>query len=176
MKHNHYHEVPLYLDSYEDIFSDFDPRPYSKKALSEDFLSEIKKASRDKAVGEIILNFIVPADKRNLRDEAIIKGRFREHFGKHFIRIKEQVKHKVQKQGAYFIAAGVVLMVIATFMEFKYNAKTLLSSLFIIVMQPGGWFLFWEGLNLLIFEARKANPDLEFHEKMYKCRIRFTSA
>ncbi|MBI2151367.1 hypothetical protein HYU21_01420, partial [Candidatus Woesearchaeota archaeon] len=30
--------ISLVLDSYDDIFSDFDPRDYSEKALSEDFL------------------------------------------------------------------------------------------------------------------------------------------
>ena len=32
--------VSLWLDTYEDIFSDFDPRPYGQRALSEDFVAE----------------------------------------------------------------------------------------------------------------------------------------
>ena len=31
-------EVKFTIDQYEDIFSDFDPRPFSEKGLSEDFL------------------------------------------------------------------------------------------------------------------------------------------
>ena len=30
--------ISLVLDSYDDLFSDFDPRDYSQKALSDDFL------------------------------------------------------------------------------------------------------------------------------------------
>ena len=33
-------EISLLLDSYDDIFSDFDPRPYNQRALSQDFLAE----------------------------------------------------------------------------------------------------------------------------------------
>ena len=33
--------VSLVLESYNDIFSDFDPRNYSERALSDDFLIEI---------------------------------------------------------------------------------------------------------------------------------------
>jgi len=178
MKRGHYnpkHEIPLQLDSYQDIFSDFDARPYAKRALSEDFLSELKKASWDKEAGEMELKLLVPSAKRNLHDEAIIKGRLREHFGKHYTRIKKQIKQKVIIQGLIFTALGLALMAIATFMEFTYSQKTFYSSLSIIVMQPAGWFLFWEGLNLAIFESKKANPDLEFHDKMYRCRIKFIS-
>ena len=35
-------EISLILDTYDDMFSSFDPRPYSQRALSEDFLSEAK--------------------------------------------------------------------------------------------------------------------------------------
>ena len=41
-------EIPLWLDNYNDLFSDFDPRHYSNRALSQDFLEELKRASRDK--------------------------------------------------------------------------------------------------------------------------------
>ena len=41
-------DIPLVLDSYDDIFSDFDPRPYSERAMSGDFLLECKKASAEK--------------------------------------------------------------------------------------------------------------------------------
>ena len=44
-------EISLSLDNYDDIFSDFDPRPFSQRALSDDFLIEAKKASRDKVSG-----------------------------------------------------------------------------------------------------------------------------
>jgi len=166
-------EIKLILDSYEDLFSDFDPRPYSKKALSEDFLSELKKASRDKKIGEFELNLMVPEAKRNLHDEAIIKARLMEHFGKHYIRIKKQIKYKIIKQGIFFTIIGLILMTVATFIEFTYAHKTFFSSLSIIIMQPAGWFLFWEGLNLAIFESKKSDTDLEFYEKMYNCRIHF---
>ena len=43
--------ISLILDSYNDMFSDFDPRSFSERALSDDFLSECKRAARDKDIG-----------------------------------------------------------------------------------------------------------------------------
>ena len=37
-------EISFWLDSYDDLFSDFDPRPYAQKGFSEDFLDEAKRA------------------------------------------------------------------------------------------------------------------------------------
>lgn len=75
-------EVSLWLDSYDDIFSDFDPRPYSQRALSDDFLEEAKKAVKEKKTGELELRLLVPHSQRDLEKEIIIKRRLREYFKK----------------------------------------------------------------------------------------------
>ena len=41
----------LDLNSYDGLFSDFDPRPTEQRALSDDFLLEVKRAARDKEIG-----------------------------------------------------------------------------------------------------------------------------
>ena len=71
--------ISLILDSYDDIFSDFDPRPFAHRALSDDFLLEAKRAARDKQ-GSLELRFLIPKNERKLDAETIIKGRLREHF------------------------------------------------------------------------------------------------
>ena len=62
-------EISLNLDSYDDIFSDFDPRPYSERAMSQDFLAEAHRASIDKGFGQIELNFLIPKNKRKKHED-----------------------------------------------------------------------------------------------------------
>jgi hypothetical protein len=164
-------EISLVLDHYDDIFSDFDPRPYSQRALSDDFLAETKRASRDKVSGNIELKLLVHKALRNVQHETLIKKRLREHFKKHSIRI-EQEKAKIVKEGIAFILIGMFLMAVASYMMFK-NYNTLFSSFIIILLEPGGWFFFWEGLRLVIFESKLKTPDLDFYRKMSKCDISF---
>ena len=92
--------ISLLLDTYDDIFSDFDPRSYSQRALSDDFLLEAKKASRDKVSGKIELNFLVPAAARDIKQEAIIKKRLREHFRKHYDVMHDEYAGVI-RQGIY---------------------------------------------------------------------------
>jgi len=167
-------EIGLAINTYDDIFSDFDPRPYSQRAMSDDFLLEAKKASKEKVSGTIELKFLVPKDQRNAEHEFTIKRRLREHFKKHHDQMHNEVK-QIASRGIYFIIVGIILMFFATLILFKYPYKTMLSNFLVILFEPGGWFFFWEGLGQIVFETKKKRPDLEFYEKMAKCEIGFLS-
>lgn len=167
-------EISLWLDSYDDIFSDFDSRPFSQRAVSDDFLSEARKASRDKVSGQFELKFIFDANKRNLHNEITIKKRLKEHFKKHF-HILQKERGEVMKGGAIYTAVGIILMFIATFILFTYQNMSFIISFLVVILEPAGWFLFWEGLNEVIFKSKKVKPELEFYDKMSKCEISFLS-
>lgn len=165
-------KLPLQINSYNDIFSNFDPRPFEHRALSVDFLDEAKRATRE-INGEIDLKFYIPREKRNLNQEVWIKRRLLEHFKKHHeITLKE--KHSMIKKGFLFIAGGILLMILATYILFNYKDGPIRGFL-IILLEPGSWFLFWEGLDLAIFESKKSKGELEFYKKMSHCRIEFVN-
>jgi hypothetical protein len=166
-------EISLLLDNYDDIFSDFDPRHYSQRAISDDLLSETRRASRDKASGIIELKFMVPENKRNSAHESVIKKRLREHFRRHYTRLQEEVKEMV-KQGVIFTAFGIILMLIASFVMFNFKSS-FYSNFFIILLEPGSWFLFWEGLRQIVFEPKNKKSELDFYRKMAKCEITFSA-
>ena len=167
-------EISLWLDNYDDIFSDFDPRPISQRALSDDFLREAKKASRENVSGAIDLTLLIPTNERNTYQENVIKKRLKAHFNKHFNLLKKEKKGMINK-GLLFTLLGILLMFIATFILVEYNEKGLFMNFIIVLIEPGGWFLFWEGLNITIFESKRINPDLEFYKKISKGEISFSS-
>lgn len=160
------------LNSYEDIFSDFDPRPYKVRALSDDFLNESKKASIDKSLKGIELKFLVPGTKRSLNQEAIIKKRLRAHFKRHYNIIHSEI-NSIIKQGLLFTVIGIVLMFLGV--SVLYMEDTLLTKFLFILFEPGGWFFFWEGLGLIIFNPKTKRSDLDYYRKMANCRISFLS-
>ena len=166
-------EISLWLENYDELFSGFDPRPYSHRALSSDFLSETKKASIDKDE-KIDLELLIPSNKRNKTKEEIIRKRLRDHFNRHLNLLKTEINHMVWK-GFSLAITGVVLMFIATLILFNYGDNTLFLSFLIILLEPAGWFLFWEGLDIILFESKKIKPDLEYYKKMAKCNINFVS-
>ena len=158
-------EISLRLDIYDDIFSDFDIRSYEQRALSTDFLSEIQRASQDKKFGEITLALYLPEKKRSSRHEVTIKERLAAHFNKHYHLLAAEKKH-LRKFGFTMVFLGALCMIAATLVMFFAHEKTLVYSFLIIFLEPAGWFLLWEGMDLVIFHSKRVNPELDFYHKM----------
>ena len=160
--------ISLILDSYDDIFSDFDPRSYTIRALSDDFLLECKKASVDKEK-ELELRFLVPKNKRNSNEEYEIRKRLKAHFQKHY-KEKEFEIRNIKKSGLVWFFLGAIVMVAATHL---YNLPGFLFNLLFIISEPAGWFFFWEGLSKIFKDANQKKPDYNFYGKMSKAHIYF---
>jgi len=166
-------EISLMLSSYNDIFSDFDPRPFSQRALSVDFLDEARRATRELKNGQFQLRLLIPQDERRVEKEVIIKKRLKEHFKKHKEMLEKEQK-KLFLQGSLFVVFGVIFMFVASYLLFVYPHRNLVMEFLIVILQPAGWFFFWEGLGLMIFESKEKKPELEFYRKMSRAEIIFT--
>ncbi len=157
--------VSIILDSYEDIFSDFDPRAYEERAISDDFLIECKKAALVKK--EIFeLRISVPKAKRSLNDETRIKRRFRIYFMKHYNEKKKEIR-RIKIEGMMWFLLGTLIMMFETLL-FKFEQK-----LFFVMAQPAGWFFFWEGLAKVFIVSKEKKPDFEFYKNLLGAKIVF---
>ena len=166
--------ISLKLANYDEIFSVFDPRPHSERALSVDFLDEAKRASIDKPTGQIEVRLLVPKRLRDLEKERTIKRRLRDHFEKHSGVLKRK-RRATMRRGSTFFISGVLIMLLTAFILYLYNSNDMAANFLLILFEPAGWFLFWEGLDMLLFEAKKTDPELEFNEKLANAHINFQS-
>jgi hypothetical protein len=140
-----------------------------------DFLGEAKRASIDKPSGQIELRLLIPKKIRKAEIEEVIEKRLRGHFERHAKKVSEQNK-KILRNGLIFTASGILIMLVATFTLFVgYSQSNFFTHFLTILFEPAGWFLFWEGLDQVVFESRKTKPEMEFYEKMIKSDIIFLS-
>jgi hypothetical protein len=159
-------EIAIRLEQYDDIFSDFDIRPYSARALSIDFLDEMKRATRDKDNEGVELLLFVPQASRDESSEALIKDRLAAHFDRHYALLSKE-KRQVLSLGISMVVLGVICMILATFLVFEDPTENLLRSFLVVFLEPAAWFLLWEGMDQIIFHSKNINPDLEFYKKMF---------
>lgn len=164
--------ISLILDSYDDLFSDFDPRPYSEKALSDDFKHECTKAARDKEKNGFELRLLVPQAKRSLKDEILIKRRLHEHFHKHSLEKKDEMAI-IFREGIVWVSISIVLILAATYLR-DYQTSFLMKLL-LVLFEPAGWFSVWTGLDKLFFGSKDLKRDYEFYTKMALSKIDFFS-
>lgn len=165
-------EISLSLDTYDDIFSDFDPRPYSQRALSDDFLLEIKRASRDKEDGSIELKFLIPAEQRNIQKETLIKKRLRDHFRHHHTDLAHEIT-KTKRRGVIMALCGVGMILIAA--KLSEIDSNFIANLFRTILEPAGWFTGWVGMQDVYDIGKEISPDHDFYKKMEHAEITFWS-
>lgn len=164
--------ISLILDSYNDMFSDFDPRGYSERALSDDFLRECIKSSADKE-NDIELRLLVPKHKRNITDEIRIKKRLKDHFNKHFVEKKNEML-KIKFFGFLMILGGMAIMFFAYLLYSDFfNISEMARNILLVITEPSGWFFFWIGGEKLVYGVREKKPSYEFYKKMSKAKVYF---
>ena len=168
-------EVSLILDTYDDIFSDFDPRPYSQRSVSEDFLVAAKRATRDRGAG-LELHFLIPKVARNPSHEDLIKQRLKDHFRKHYRTIKTEDKiHR--KQAIFLIVIGVVIglidaLTISTPATFDLSA--VFTDVIGLVLTPASWYSIWAGFDRLLTRSKEDTEEEAFYKKMRDVQITFS--
>lgn len=165
-------EISLILDTYDDIFSDFDPRPYDQRTLSEDFLSEAKKAARDKKTG-IELRFMIPQALRNEKSEALIKLRLREYFRRQHRRMKTELSSR-NKQAAILIGVGAAIGFADAFLLSLNGLAAVLRDAIEIILTPASWYTVWTGFDDVLVKPKELVNDMDFYRKMTGAHITFT--
>ncbi|PIN94138.1 hypothetical protein COU54_00205 [Candidatus Pacearchaeota archaeon CG10_big_fil_rev_8_21_14_0_10_31_24] len=164
--------ISLMVNSYEDIFSTFDPRSYDYKALSVDFLDEVRRATRDKN-NQLEVFLLVPKKNRNFEKESHIRKRMFDHFKRHHDIVAKEID-RIKKKGWIMTISGILMIFLATLL-FSYHNTNLFINFLIILFEPGGWFTAWTGLDEIYYTARSKEPDLEFNRKMAHATIHFAS-
>ncbi|MDP2925483.1 MAG: hypothetical protein Q8N99_03870 [Nanoarchaeota archaeon] len=168
--------ISLVLHSYDALFSDFDPRHYSERGISDDFLIECKRAVIDrKGIAE--LRLLIPGQLRKPHEENKIKRRLLDHFRKHYHIEHHKIK-KMKRKGLLWFFLGSIILVISTFLyeyrpEFNNQLYRFLYDFLTIVSQPSGWFTIWEGLSYILIKPYEINAEYEFYKKMHKSNIYF---
>src|SRR5690349_16056289 len=104
-------ELSIWLDTYDDIFSDFDSRPYTDRALSDDFLNEMRKIVREKPGGSVELKLLIPTRLHNIETERIIIKNLHTHFH-HAAQLLGDEMRQTTRRGYLFATLGLILMII----------------------------------------------------------------
>jgi len=163
--------IGLWLDTYDDIFSDFDPRPYEERTISDDFLSELQKMVREDPEGVAELQLQIPEEQRDAPTEEVIVQRIHDYFGmKH--EEMESALRRLRRNALIMTCCGMLLSLAAGWLAF-FAAGKLPMSLLLVILEPAGWFLIWNGLDTLYSSVRSKKPQLEFYGKMTRCKIVF---
>jgi hypothetical protein len=167
-------ELSLWLDYYDDIYSDFDSRHYLKRRISEDFLHELHVAVKYKKERATDLVLLLPQEKRDESSEKIIINSLKEFFTDQFRNYNDKFKKKLNT-GIILLLTGLVIMAINSFISFK-AVHSFSTTIVKIILEPAGWFLLWLSFDFLFYDLREIRKDKDFFNGLSEMNIHFKSA
>ena len=165
--------INIWIDSYDEMFSDFDPRAYSSRAISDDFILQVRKISKDQYGKKMILKLLLPETARNQQNEEVISERLQ-----HFFEINHQQllaeKRKTRQKGSLLTIAGILLLLGASYISYL-KSESFYSQVLLILFEAAGWFMLWMGFDQLVYNSGKTKKEFNFYAYMAKAEITFES-
>lgn len=168
-------EITIAIDSWDDVFSDFDPSPIDQRILSEDFLSELKKRYRENQRGNFIITIYAPPSMKDDLTEKLVTKRLKQYFKFQHLAVSKEVTTAIRK-GFIFVVGGVFALSVQTLLTYFQLLERLAIELMGIILMPLGWFGIWEGFSRLIEPAPFLKQEKEIFAKLSRASIKFKYA
>jgi hypothetical protein len=165
------HGVAIRLSGYGDLFSDFDPRPYDRRALSDDFLAEIAKRRLGRSREAVRLEFLVPRSERRPEDETVIRERLLRHFQERAAALAAEQQRAIG-HGIFLSVLGTLMLLGSAFARTYVRGDFAAASLNVL-LEPGGWYAIWYGFDELFYGVKRIAADRMFHARMANAEIVF---
>lgn len=166
-------ELSLWLDSYDDIYSDFDNRHYLKRRVSEDFLYELQKEMKFKKDSADSLVLLLPEKQRDATSEETITRSLNDFFCNQY-EFHQKKRRQKFRHGIILLVTGIIIMLVNSWVNFRFAPAFHIVSLRLI-LEPAGWFLLWAGFDLLFYDFRVMKKDRDFFRKLCQMHIHFKS-
>ena len=164
-------EISLWLDTYDDLYSDFDSRHYRKRRISEDFIEELKMSLKYREDPPRALALLLPAGSRDTTLEAAIQVNIEQQLLDRLTSLKLKVR-KIARRAVLMLATGMALMTTCVVLQAKMDQVYLLA-LIRSLPEPAAWFMIWTGLDAFIYHYRKAVQEQSFYHTLSRLTIYF---
>lgn len=165
-------EISIVIDNWDDIFSDFDPRPPGERVLSEDFILELKKRYRETRKGIFIVIIHAPLSLKDETTEKKVVKQIKRHFKYRFLQRKKESKN-LRIRGIAFVIMGICSLGFLTLITYYKFFSNLTIELLGIIFMPLGWFGIWEGFSKLVDTSPTFVKEMRLFNKLSSATYRF---
>ncbi|MBN1871740.1 MAG: hypothetical protein JW800_04115 [Candidatus Omnitrophica bacterium] len=165
-------EVSIAIDDWDDIFSDFDPRPLGERALSEDFIAELKKRYRETRKGTFLVNIFAPISLKDEKSEKVVAQRLKKYFRHRFLQRQKEI-NRIRLKGGIYVSIGIVFLGFLTLATYFRYFSDLTIELLGIILMPLGWFGVWEGFSKIVDTSPIFIHEEILFDKLSKGQFKF---
>jgi len=169
---NDINAISIAIDTYEDIFSDFDPRDLPQRNLSEDFIIELMTRHRLDPKGKYNVVIVAPEHIKEPATEKNIVSRLNKYFNMKYVQYSKTIK-EIRVKGLVYVVGGMAVLIALTLLAYARKLDKLTLELVGIIFMPLGWFGIWEGFSKIIDIPFKLSLDTQVYKKLSKAAYTF---
>lgn len=164
--------IEVSLDDYDDIYDDWDPSPFKKRDIEDEFDDFIVNSSEDIPLNlGISIILYLPASKLDHKKEATLKAAYQNYYSYALDRIYKQ-RTNLQKKNIAYLFLSILLLSMGYFF-FKEGQSVFLSVLNEGVL-IGGWVFLWEFFTNILIKTSELRTTYRIYKRLYNAEIRFT--
>ena len=175
-KKNNGFVIDIALDSYTDIFNEYDPSPFKKRDLNPELLDYLEDCSTDIPLKyPIVIQFNLPKENHDLMKETKIKDGFKSYYS--FLSFSAEKEYKkLIIQNIYNVLISIFLLLAGLTLEFYFsNIDFLFTSILSNVIVIGGWVFMWQAITMIVFERKSYKEKYLKYKRFTKAPIKFNA-
>lgn len=164
--------IPIKVNSYEELFREFDYRDIKERNINADLDQWIKEyilrlpyKLKDIDI-ELVIN--IPNEIRDESKEKIYKVNILNYY-REFLNIEKKLSFMGIRRVCYYIIAAAILLSCWYFIK-SYKGESLLTSL----LNSGGTVLLWEVMTLIFIESKNFKYKVRVNKKLSNMDIVFS--
>ncbi len=167
------YKILVALNKYEDIYSDWDPSPFKKRDIEEDFVDYIWDSALDIPLYERIkVVFLIKNELRNSKKESQVLNALNTHF-RYCLSKLERKYFDEKKKSLHYLLIGIVLAILAY--SDIFTGVDLWMKVFSEGIVIGTWVFFWEAFYNLFMECANLREEIKFTKRFLETEYCFES-
>jgi hypothetical protein len=163
--------IDVSLDSYDDVYDEWDPSPFKKRDIEDEFDDFIRDSSSDIPLKYgLVIKLYLPLQVKDENKERILKEAYDNFYRFQFNRAKKLQQEIIRK-----IVNNLVLAILFLFLGyFSYPQGE--NIVFLIMKEGifiGGWVFLWEVFTLMFVALKEHNREIKMINRLIDASIRF---
>lgn len=163
--------IEVSLDSYIDIFNDWDHASYKKRDIDPELVRFVEDCAMDiPSKYDLDICFYLPKELQNKEKEKIIISGFRTYYTFYIHTEQKNLNISYGKVASYVI---ISFLLMAFSFIFDSYISGILSVTLLQGLTVGGWVFLWEAISFFSFQRRDILKNINNYKRLATANIYF---
>ncbi|NLK75289.1 MAG: hypothetical protein GX288_08390 [Clostridiales bacterium] len=163
--------IEVSLDDYDDVYNQWDPAPFRKRDIEEEFNEFITASAEDiPSKYGLIVSLYLPINKKDENKEQALISAYRNFYAYETEKEKRNWTNLKKKTSYYFILSMLFLLIGYFFM---LDIENIIISVAREGIFIGGWVFLWEVITNIFIVRREMKQSSLLFQRLLQAEIRF---